>query len=110
MASLAVNFIAELPSGEEVVAPASLDTVDGFVSPLNEWPAGVVSKDGWIEVYGGSELFFRVVAGTGGKRYQVVDKQGLDRCRDQLDWLAESLQISGQRGRYVGAEGAVCVR
>lgn len=110
LASVAVNLIVELPDGEEVVVEASLDTKEGIVSSVEEWPQSIVTRDGWIEVYGGSELFFRVVAEKGGEFYRVVDKQGLNGVCDQLDWLSELFRISGQRGKYVGAEGRFCVR
>lgn len=109
MPSLVVNFITDAPDGEEDIISASLDIQSGVVSPGEDWPEGLNTREAWIEIYGGNELFFRVVVIPGSRDYQVVYKEGLDRCRDQLDWLAESFRISGQRGRYVGAKGAVCV-
>lgn len=97
MVSLSVEFVAELPGGKEVVALAHLDSESGLVSEIKGLPEGVVPENAWIDVRGGSELFFRVVPSGDGTRYQIAEMMDLGEYVDQFEWLAQSIQCGGLR-------------
>lgn len=97
MASLSVDFVVELPGGEEVSALAHLDTESGLVSEIKGLPEGAAPESAWIDVQGSSEIFFRVKSYGDGMRYQVENMADLVSCNDQFEWLAELAQCGGRK-------------
>lgn len=98
MVSLSVEFVSELPDGREVIALARLDTETGEVSEIKGLPEGVTPEMAWVDVEGGSQLFFRVQrSGDDGRRYQVADMNALTLCGDQFEWLSNVAQSGSRR-------------
>lgn len=97
MVSLSVEFVSELPDGREVIALARLDTETGEISEIKGLPEGVAPETAWVDVEGGSQLFFRVQrSGDDGRRYQVADMNALSLCGDQFEWLSNVAQPGGR--------------
>lgn len=85
---LSVDFVVELPNGKEAIALAHLDTESGEVSGIKGLPEGIAPESAWIDVQGGSELFFRVRSFGDGMRYQIENMADLVSFKDQFEWLA----------------------